>query len=207
MLAIAKSGRFAVILAGGLLLCTTQSAYAGLVGVKEIKVFNAIPTWLQVSEVVATETGTGVDAALSSNGAVAAAGGPDFTNWPGSMPSFAIDGIGPAAFPNMYHPGASSGAGEHLIVTLAAPTELDSITIFGRTDCCSTRDIYNVQLLDMSGSLLHTVMNLDATGSSHFATAQLPDTSNNRVPEPATLALFGLGLASFGFIRRRKFSA
>lgn len=181
----------------------SAGAQAGLMGVKEIRVFSAIPDWLQISEVVALQTGTGIDMALASNGATAQAGGPDLTNWTTSNPAFAIDGIAPAAFPNMYHPGASNGPLENLLITLAAPTELDAIGVFGRTGGFSSRDIYNVLFYDMNGNLLHQVNNLDARGSSNSAFAQLPNTRTD-IPEPGMLALFGLGLVGIRFAARGK---
>ena len=46
-------------------------ANAGLIGVYEIKVFSAVPDYLQIGEIIATQTGTGIDVALASNGATA----------------------------------------------------------------------------------------------------------------------------------------
>lgn len=58
-----------------------------------------IEGWLQVSEVVATQTGTGLDVALASAGATANGS----SDWPGSSPNYAIDGVQPAAFPQIFH--------------------------------------------------------------------------------------------------------
>ncbi|SEM84858.1 PEP-CTERM sorting domain-containing protein [Nitrosomonas marina] len=194
-------------IASGMIFCTVSGAYAGLIGVKEIKVFsanlNTTDAWLQVSEVEANQTGGG-DAALSSLGATAA--GSVYTTTPGSSPDFAIDGIAPQGFPNIFH-SATFAPTEALTVTLASATELDSISIYGRDDNFGLfRDIYNVELYDMSGALLHTVFGLDARNNNHVGSAVLPDTSVPPVgiAEPGTLALLGLGLAGISFRRRQK---
>jgi hypothetical protein len=94
------------------ILAFSTSANANLIGVDEIEIQSAVALQIQVSEVIATESGTGIDVALASNGGVATA----FSTLTGcglggcglASPAFAIDGIYPADFPNIYH---SSGAG------------------------------------------------------------------------------------------------
>ncbi len=189
-----------VYLIGIPLVFTATSASAGLIGVKSIEISSAVPTWLQVSEVVAIEAGTGNDLALSSAGATAT--GSIYGPSPGSSPNFAIDGVGPTGFPNIFH-SATAAATEVLTITLASASELTSLTLFGRTNCCSDRNIYNVSLKDASGIVLQSFSGLDATGSSDSGTVTLLDTSVP-VPAPATLALFGFGLVGLGWARRKQ---
>ncbi|MCK5829236.1 MAG: hypothetical protein KAH20_02935 [Methylococcales bacterium] len=137
--------------------------------------------YLQVSEVVATEKGTGIDLALSSAGATAIGE----SAWPNSSANYAIDGIKPAGYPNMYHP-ASGHYSSYLIILLDSPSDLASLSLFGRADCCSHRDRYNVELYDADDNLLFSQNNLDARGSSHSASINLPNIPHVTTDTPAT---------------------
>lgn len=186
--------------AAALMLGTAFSAQAGLVGVKTIEVSNSIGEWLQVAEVVAIND-LGVDVALTSFGATASA--PD--SWDAaSSPSKAIDGItaGNWAAGQIFHEG-NPRTGDTLTITLPSVQELVSIAIWGRTDCCSNRDIYEVVFKDLNGDTLYTASRLDARSSTHFAFALLPDTAVAAVPEPGAIALIGLGLFGIGAMRLR----
>jgi len=176
------------------LLGFSMPTFAGISDVSFIEVFSAVPTWLQESEVVATQSGTGTDVALATNGATATNFGGMWNG--GDSPAFAIDGIYPASFPQIYH--SSGNPADFLKITLASPATLSSVSIYGRTDCCSERDIYNVMLFNQQGELLYQVANLDATNASHFATINLP------VPEPETYAMMMVGLGIMGAVVRRK---
>src|SRR4051812_14651346 len=88
-----------------LALCAA-AAPASATMVTSIKITNAIPDWLQVSAVGATQAGTGDDVALATAGATAWASSVGY----GTTPAAAIDGVGPAPYPDIYHSGGPSGA-------------------------------------------------------------------------------------------------
>jgi len=118
------------------LAISTANVHAGLIGVKTIEISNSINEWLQVAEFQAFNM-SNVNVALSTAGATASA--PD--SWDGtSTPDKAIDGNTNGNFfaGSVFHEG-SPRTGDTLTISLSTPTELSSITIFGRTDCCSAR--------------------------------------------------------------------
>lgn len=139
-----------------------------------------------------------MDAALASTGAMATSSGFDFSG----EPENAIDGVGPAAHPSEFH-SDSFLDGEFLRIMLSGPMELDSITIFGRSDCCSVRDFYSVSLRDEFDNELFFATELDANNMEHLVTVTLTEPPTGIV-EPGMGAIFGLGLAGLAFVRRRK---
>ncbi|MEO1375175.1 MAG: discoidin domain-containing protein [Cyanobacteria bacterium J06635_10] len=179
-------------------LAATSGAAQAASLVSQIKVTSASGQWLQISEVFANEYGTGNDLALTSAGATATGTG----NWnPASNPLKAIDGAGIKSYPDIYH-SDGRGANEYLLVDLATPSMLESITIQGREGCCSNRDVFNLELFNEVGESIFTASNLDATGlNGHSVTVNLPKpVESTSVPEPTSmlgiLALTGLGAAS-----------
>jgi hypothetical protein len=150
--------------------------------------------YLQVAELIATQTGTGTDVALASNGGSASSIGGD---WPGSSPAYAIDGIYPSAFPNIYH-SAGSGPGYELDIALGAPANLSSLTIYGRTDCCSERDDYIVTIYNAANDVLFTG---ELDGSNAGGGPTTVDFATG-VPEPATWAMMLVGFGGLGAVMR-----
>jgi len=168
--------------------------------VTSIKISNALPDWLQVSEVIATQTGTGTDVALASQGATATA----TSNYGGGdSPAYAIDGAGPSNYPYIYHSGSPSGA-DYLLITLAGAFDLSSLTIQGRTDCCDSRDVYNYQLFNGTSLVASGV--LDARNPRHSASVEF---APGAVPEPASWAMMlgGFGLVGGAMRSRKRMSA
>ena len=99
---------------------------------KQIRVVSEIPTWLQVSEVVAVSSG--VDRATASAGATATGDGTG--SYPGTTGGIdhadnAIDGIGPSFWPDIFVPDTDAAA-EYLEVNLAQPERIEALSILGR---------------------------------------------------------------------------
>lgn len=194
--------RLAAVITGGLVLFAASGASAGLIGVKHIVITSANPNlldnWIQISEVIAIETG-GSDVALAATATASS-----------KMPlhaltslGAAIDGIGPSGYPDIFHSGTHD-EDEFYKITLNAVTELDSIEIMGRADPIGTRDIFNVEFLDENDATLLSLFDLSAVPANNHTTGTVALSAPSQMPEPATLALFGLGLGGLGFARRRK---
>lgn len=179
----------------GLLLSATATLPAlatSIVGATEIKITNALPDYLQVAELQAFNFAA-TNVALATNGGIASAS----STYSGfSTPDKAIDGNtgGNYYTDTIFHSAGSSGA-EFLDVMFAS-SNLSSVTIFGRTDCCSQRDVYNIQIFNAAGMSIYSGR-LDATAGPATVTF-----SPAAVPEPAGLALLGVGVGVVGSVTR-----
>lgn len=191
------------IIAAMLATCAAVPAQALIITSIEIR--SAVPgEWLQVTELQAFDGGLNV--ALASQGGVATAS----SVYPGSVstPDKAIDGVTNGDYTNNcanvaggcgFH-SAGTGSGEFLKVTLAAPSDITLLTIFGRTDCCSNRDSYSYKLFNGAQEVATGL--LDAR-TSHVASATFVRESQSPVPEPASWALMIGGFSIAGSALRR----
>jgi hypothetical protein len=128
---------------------TVSNAAVTVTGAKKIRVTSAIPTWLQIAELQAVQAITGINVALASNGATAVGSG---NYGPASTPDKTIDGIFPAEYPDIYHSNGA-GADEFLEITLAAPADLASLTLYGRA-AFPMRDFYAITIFNDVGATL-----------------------------------------------------
>jgi hypothetical protein len=184
-------------------MCSIGSAAsaATVVDATEVHITSAANDYLQVAELVAMDFG-GVDVAYVGAGHGGAVFAPDQYSST-SQPGNAIDGALPLARsyyadPGIYHSEFSSGG---YLNVFFAPTTLSSLSIYGRTDCCSQRDVYNITILNAGGQSLYTGV-FDATGSNHMASV-IFDRPTGFVPEPAGWALMLLGFGGVGAGLRR----
>ncbi len=108
---------------------------SGIAGVRYVRVVQNLNETLQVAELQAFESGTGINRALQSEGGVATAR--DHSH--GGVPSRANDGNTDMNWGggSIWH--SSSTVGTWLEVALAADTTLDKVHFWGRTDCCHNR--------------------------------------------------------------------
>jgi hypothetical protein len=173
-----------------------------VVGAKSVHITSTNNTWIQVSELQAFDFAS-LNVALDSNGGVATA--PNVYPGGNATPGQANDGDLPYAQPydNLYHSGGT-GPGNFLDITFANLATLASLTIYGRTDCCSERDIFTIDVLNATGGVLYSGT-FNASGETHSATVSFDRPVGNPVPEPAAWALMlsGFGLAGAALRRRR----
>lgn len=168
-------------------LSAMPAAAVSISGATNIRVSNSIGEWLQVAELQAW-TFTPTNVALQSNGGLATASSfysgistPDKANDGNTGGSYSTDYI--------YHSGSPSGS-EYLDVAFAA-SNLSSVTIFGRTDGSSFRDVYNIEIFNAAGLSLYRG-GLDARNGPATVTF------GNAVPEPAAWALLITGFTLVG---------
>ncbi len=185
------------VLGAAAMLATVPAAAVVVTGATKIEVTNAFPDYLQVAELQAFNFGA-FNVAASANGGVAS-GSSVYAGF--STPDKAIDGnTGGDYYTDTIFHSAGGGSGEFLDVTFAA-ANLSSLSIFGRTDCCGARDLYNVTIFNAAGATLYSGQ-IDArnqTGTVTFDAAV--------VPEPASWAMMVAGFGLVGFAARRRSAA
>ena len=175
---------------GATLVAGLSAAHAAVLGVARIEITTTNGDYTQVAEVVAMSGGQ--DVALA--GTATASG---WTNLSNGLPAFAIDGNtgGDMNADGIYH----GNFGDVLTITFNGATfDLDELTIYGRTDCCTARDVYTVKLFGIDGAVLFEESNLAANGGAVSANIGAP------VPVPGALLLFGPAVAGLAAARRRR---
>lgn len=151
-------------------------AHAAISGVKSIEIkssANSGSQFIQIAEVVAHRETNGSDAALASQGTTATAVSVYANRTARYGTENSIDGDlrpGHDSLQNYYH--SAAGANEHLTVTFAGTETLSGISIIGREDCCSSRDLYDITLRDAAGRILATYASASANNSNHTASLQ-----------------------------------
>ncbi|WP_296596171.1 discoidin domain-containing protein [Phenylobacterium sp.] len=156
--------------------------------------------WLQIGELQVFSGG--VNVALAANGSlVYGTGSYDASTTPGK----ATDGNISTSYPNIYH---SDGAGptEYLLVKFSSAFDVSDIVIYGRSDCCTTRNLFTYQLYNFGqyGDMLVAEGGLDARNANASAAVRLPTAPVAGVPEPGTWALMIAGFGAAGAALRRK---
>lgn len=188
---------FMKVVAAMATLATVPAAALSIVGATKIEVKSALPDYLQVAELQAFNFAS-TNVALATNGG-SAVGSSSLS--PNSTAANAIDGNTGGGYytDTIFHSGGNGG-GEFLDVSFAA-TSLSSISIFGRSDCCSTRDVYTVTVFNAAGNTLYSGQ-VDASNQTHRGTLNFD--ASPSVPEPAIWVFMVGGFGLVGFAARRR---
>lgn len=183
-------------LAGACVLATAADAAAAatVIGAVRVEITSAVPDFLQIFDVSALEFGTLDDVASVAEGASASAVSSGF----GTSTINAIDG---SVFSPYY--SASGDSSEKLTIQLGRTATLSSFAITGRTDCCRSRDFWNVSIFGAGDALLFSGQ-LDARQSQGSVARVDFDAPVGGIPEPATWAMMILGFGAAGVAIRRR---
>ena len=185
------------VIAAAATIASVPAAAVSVVGATRIEIKSALPDYLQVAEVQAFNFAS-TNVALTANGG-SATGSSTYSGF--STPDKAIDGntAGNYYMDTIFH-SAGSGGGESLDVNFG-PTTLSSLSIFGRSDCCSQRDVYSVTVFNAAGATLFSGQ-IDANNGAHSGTFTFD--APGTVPEPASWVMMIAGFGLVGFAARRR---
>lgn len=188
--------KLAAGLAGACVLATAAEASAAVtvIGAMRVEITSAVPDFLQIFDVRAVEFGTLDNVASAAEGASASAVSSGF----GTSTIDAIDG---SVFSPYY--SASGDSSEKLAIQLGRTATLSSFSITGRTDCCRSRDFWNVSIFGAGDSLLFSGQ-LDARQAAGSVARVDFDAPVGGIPEPATWAMMILGFGAAGVAIRRR---
>lgn len=190
----------ALLLAGVVAIGWATPSFATVYGVSSVTISSGLPDYLQIGEVIATQAGTGTDVALASRGSTVSA----FSTYAANAATYATDGSNATTYGTIYHSAGSSSA-EYLKIAFASLADLSSVTIYGRSDCCTYRDLYTVALNDAQGNILYSgQIDGRADGTQGYTLQVNAPTLAASVPEPASIALLAAGIAGIAAGRRRR---
>ena len=187
-------------------------AHATAFGIKSVVIQVATTNWLQVAEIQALNT-IGTNVAATANGGVASSSG-QYSGTGYLVQSGAGNAINGTIGGNYFSGTASqwifhsdsTSTSEFLKITFASVQNLQSLSVFGRTDCCAARDVYKITLLNASNGVVATFNNQSANNAAHRAALTFAlNYGVPPVPEPATWISLMVGFGALGsFLRRSK---
>ena len=182
------------LLAASAALGSAQAAVLGVARIEVTLTDVGASGVLQVAEVVAMANGVDV----ASAGTATATGS---STWPTALASRAIDGNtgGDFYLDGIYHSALGDAAPTLTIDFGGATFDIDALTLFGHTDCCQGRDVYDLAFYALDGTELFAQSGLATRGGS--VAADLPA---NPVPLPAGAALLVPGFVGLIASRRRR---
>jgi hypothetical protein len=172
-----------------------------VVGATTIRIENALDTWIQVAEVQAVSFAN-VNVALAGTATASSVYEVGVSD-----PERANDGItaGNYSDPSQRIFHSLSGAGQYLQVAIA-PTTLKSLTVWGRSDCCRARDLFDVWVYNAGGETLWSGT-LDIRSGDQFRTVTFEAPPSDGIPEPASWAMLITGFGLVGSVVRRRRAA
>ena len=181
-----------------IVLNLVTTADAALVGVKRIELKQNLADSFQIAEVQAFQAGTGINKAASANGGTASATSSGY----GSTPSLAIDGNTYGIFSggSTWHSNDNPG-GHSLYIDLLVLTDLQAITMFGRTDPPEQyrQNDFDLIIYNANNDVIYSQRVL-GLGTSPGSTGTITFASIS-IPEPTSASLLLLAIA--GLISRR----